>query len=159
MRNPTAIQLNDYKVPPFLISETELRVELSEDETTVTTQLKIRRNPESDERDIPLVLDGTNMQLQSVMIDDRELTSNEYGVTDEDLTLYDVPGYFTLETVVSIKPQDNTALEGLYKSGDMFCTQCEAEGFRNITYYHTFRNKHCTHGTIKQNFFSFYQLK
>jgi aminopeptidase N len=132
---PTAINLKDYKVPPFLISKTELRVELGEGETTVTTQLKINRNPESDEHDVPLVLDGANMQLQSVTLDERELTSNEYGVSDEDLTLFDVPEYFTLETIVSIKPQDNTSLEGLYKSGDMFCTQCEAEGFRNITYY------------------------
>jgi aminopeptidase N len=132
---PKAIHLKDYKVPPFLIGETELRVELGEDVTRIVARLKIQRNPESREGDIPLVLDGANMLLESVAIDGRELTSNEYGVTDEDLTLYDVPGEFAVETVVSIKPQDNTALEGLYKSGDMFCTQCEAEGFRNITYY------------------------
>jgi aminopeptidase N len=132
---PTAIHLKDYKVPPFLISETELRVELGEGVTSVTSRLMIRRNPDSDEQEAALVLDGTNMELQSVAIDDRELTSNEYGLTEEDLTLYDVPREFVLETNVKIKPQDNTSLEGLYKSGDMFCTQCEAEGFRNITYY------------------------
>ncbi|MDK1025517.1 MAG: aminopeptidase N [Gammaproteobacteria bacterium] len=132
---PTAIQLKDYQVPPFLISETALRIELGEGVTHVTARLKMRRNPESEQQGTPLVLDGAGMELQSVAIDERQLNSNEYGVTDENLTLYDLPGEFLLETTVAIKPQHNTALEGLYKSGDMFCTQCEAEGFRNITYY------------------------
>jgi aminopeptidase N len=132
---PSAIYLKDYQVPGFLLKETHLKVELDESITRVTTTLKICRNPDAEKQGGPLVLDGTNMELQSISIDGRILTSNEYGVTDEDLTLYDVPAEFELETQVSIKPQENTALEGLYKSGDMFCTQCEAEGFRNITYY------------------------
>ncbi len=132
---PKAIYLKDYKVPPYLIDETHLHVDIHEDVTTVTTTLKVRRNPDSEV--VPnLVLDGSkDLVTNSVAIDGRELTSNEYGQEEESLAVFDVPETFELTTQVEIKPQDNTALEGLYKSGDMFCTQCEAEGFRNITWY------------------------
>ena len=134
---PKAIYLKDYKVPPFLIEETHLHVDIHEDITTVTTTLKVMRNPEAEMDDAKhLVLDGSkDLDTQSIAIDGRALTSNEYQVDDDELSIFEVPGAFELTTSVQIKPQDNTALEGLYKSGDMFCTQCEAEGFRNITWY------------------------
>ena len=133
---PQAISLKDYKVPPYLIEETKLHVDITEDVTTVTTQLKVRRNPDSTEEVSDLVLDGgAELVTRSIEIDDRELLSNEYGIDDEKLTLHGVPDSFELKTKVEIKPQDNTMLEGLYKSGDMFCTQCEAEGFRHITWF------------------------
>ena len=134
---PKAIYLKDYKVPPFLIEETYLHVDIQEDITTVTTTLKVTRNPEAEMDDAKhLVLDGSkDLNTQSISIDGRALTPNEYQVDEEALSIFEVPGAFELTTSVQIKPQHNTALEGLYKSGDMFCTQCEAEGFRNITWY------------------------
>jgi len=133
---PRAIRLDEYKVPPYLIEETKLHVDITEEVTRVTTLLKIRRNPQSSESQPDLVLDGgPGLDTKSIAIDDRELLSNEYGIDDDALTIHGVPESFELKTVVEIRPQDNTSLEGLYKSGDMFCTQCEAEGFRHITWY------------------------
>ncbi|MBO6557036.1 MAG: aminopeptidase N [Pseudomonadales bacterium] len=134
---PKAIYLKDYKVPPFLIEETNLHVDIHDDVTTVTTTLKVVKNSEAASEDqVHLVLDGSkNLATQSVAIDGRALTDNEYRVDDDELSVFEVPEQFELTTTIQIKPQDNTALEGLYKSGDMYCTQCEAEGFRNITWY------------------------
>ena len=132
---PQSINLKDYKVPPYLIEETKLHVDIHEDVTRVTTTLKVKRNPDSTEDKDDLVFDGSvDLVTRSIAIDGRELLSNEYGIDDGKLTLHGVPEFFELKTRVEIKPQDNTALEGLYKSGDMFCTQCEAEGFRHITW-------------------------
>ena len=132
---PQAIHLKDYKVPPFLIETTDLHVELNEDETFVTATLRFTRNPDA-ENEKDLMLDGgKDLDTRLVEIDGRELLSNEYAIDDQSLTLFGVPDSFELKTKVAIKPQENTALEGLYRSGDMFCTQCEAEGFRNITWY------------------------
>ncbi|MEX0942455.1 MAG: aminopeptidase N [Pseudomonadales bacterium] len=133
---PKAIQLKDYQVPPYLIERTDLHVEINDDETLVTSTLTLRRNPQADSPAQDLVLNGgKDLETRVVAIDGRELLSNEYQIEDESLTLFGVPAMFELKTRVAIKPQENTALEGLYKSGDMFCTQCEAEGFRNITWY------------------------
>ena len=134
---PKAIYLKDYKVPPFLIEETHLHVDIHEDVTTVTTTLKVVRNPEAEpEEAVNLVLDGSkDLDTQSIAVDGRVLTSNEYQIEAAELSIFEAPDAFELTTSVQIKPQDNTALEGLYQSGDMFCTQCEAEGFRNITWY------------------------
>lgn len=131
-----AIFLKDYKVPDFLIDSVELKVELGEEVTYVTSQLSVRCNPEATARAKDLLLDGgVDLELQEIKLDGRDLGSNEYGREGETLTLFDVPDSFTLDTRLAIKPQENTRLEGLYKSGDMFCTQCEAQGFRNITFY------------------------
>ena len=134
---PQAIYLKDYKVPPYLIEETNLHVDIHEQETTVTASLKVNRNPEAVSEDVKnLILDGsTDLETVSIVIDGRELSSNEFQIDEDKLVIFDVPQTFELTTTVKIKPQDNTALEGLYQSGDMFCTQCEAEGFRNITWY------------------------
>ena len=134
---PKAIHLKDYKVPPYLIDETLLHVDIHENVTTVTSTLKVRRNPDAAEEDAcNLILDGSkDLDTQRVAIDGRDLTSNEYQINEDTLTIFDTPDTFELTSIVEIKPQENTALEGLYKSGDMFCTQCEAEGFRNITWY------------------------
>ena len=134
---PQSVYLNDYKAPPFFIEETNLHLDIHEDVTRVTARLKVARNPEALAEDaVDLVLDGgKNIVTQDVVMDGRTLTDNEYHVDEETLTIFDAPDSFELTTRVDIRPQDNTALEGLYKSGDMFCTQCEAEGFRNITWY------------------------
>ncbi len=130
------VRLSEYEVPAYLIEETRLHVDLGEDKTTVTATLKVRRNPESVNNQSDLVLDGgPGLETQSISVDGRELLSNEFSIDADELKIHSVPESFELKTTVCIRPQDNTSLEGLYKSGDMFCTQCEAEGFRHITWY------------------------
>ena len=132
---PRAIQLKDYQVPEYLIDTTDLIVDLFEDLALVTSQLTMRRNPESKLKNAPLALHGQDMEIISIAIDDKLLSTSDYTVAVESLTIDLVPESFTLHCVTRIKPQENTSLEGLYKSKKMFCTQCESEGFRKITYY------------------------
>ena len=133
---PQVIYLKDYKVPPWLVDETHLHVDINEDVTIVTSTLKLRRNPASTEKTKDLVLNGSHdLATESIALDGSDLSSNEYQIEDESLRILAAPDNCELKTRVAIKPQDNTALEGLYKSGDIFCTQCEAESFRNITWY------------------------
>ncbi|MBM1195074.1 aminopeptidase N [Pseudomonas weihenstephanensis] len=132
---PKMIYLKDYQAPEYLIDETHLTFELFEDHTLVHAQLVMRRNPERGAGLPPLALDGQQLELLSVKLNDLELTAQDYQLTDSHLTLNPQTEQFVLDTSVKIHPESNTALEGLYKSGGMFCTQCEAEGFRKITYY------------------------
>ncbi|MBO3276550.1 aminopeptidase N [Pseudomonas schmalbachii] len=132
---PKVIYLKDYQAPEYLIDETNLTFELYEDHTLVHAQLVMRRNPERGEGLPPLVLDGQQLELQWVALDDRVLDEGEYQLDENHLTLQPTAKNFTVDSTVRIHPETNTALEGLYKSGKMFCTQCEAEGFRKITYY------------------------
>ncbi|MHA6193840.1 aminopeptidase N [Pseudomonas wadenswilerensis] len=132
---PQVIYLKDYQAPEYLIDETHLTFELFEDHTLVHAQLVMRRNPARGAGLPPLVLDGQQLELLSVALDDQALAAGEYQVGDSHLTLQPTAEQFTVDTSVRIHPESNTALEGLYKSSGMFCTQCEAEGFRKITYY------------------------
>ncbi len=133
---PQTIRLDEYEVPPFLIEETVLHVDIQTDVTIVTTSLKVIRNPDASGTGADLLLNGgPGLVTRSISIDDRQLLSNEYSISDDELIVHGVADSFELKTVVEIKPQDNTALEGLYQSGDMYCTQCEAQGFRHITWY------------------------
>ena len=132
---PQVIYLKDYQAPEYLIDETHLTFELFEDHSLVHAQLVMRRNPERGAGLPPLVLDGQQLQLLRAALDDKELAAGEYTLDDSTLTVQPTAEHFTLDTSVKIHPESNTALEGLYKSGKMFCTQCEAEGFRKITYY------------------------
>jgi len=132
---PRVIYLKDYQAPEYLIDETHLTFELFEDHTLVHAQLVMRRNPARGAGLPPLVLDGQQLELQSVQLDDQTLAAGEYQLEADSLTVQPRTERFTLDTSVKIHPESNTALEGLYKSGKMFCTQCEAEGFRKITYY------------------------
>lgn len=132
---PQMIHLKDYQAPDYLIDETHLTFELFEDHTLVHAQLVMRRNPARGEGFPVLALDGQQLELLSVKLDDVDLTSADYELTDSHLTLHPSAEQFVVDTSVKIHPESNTALEGLYKSGSMFCTQCEAEGFRKITYY------------------------
>ncbi|MEL7558589.1 aminopeptidase N [Stutzerimonas chloritidismutans] len=132
---PKVIHLKDYQVPDYLIDETHLTFELFEDRTVVHAQLVMRRNPEAGAGLPPLRLDGQDLELLSLSINDRQLGLGDYEIGEESLTLQPDAANFTLDSTVVIHPESNTALEGLYKSGSMFCTQCEAEGFRKITYY------------------------
>jgi len=133
---PRVIRLQDYRPPGYLVDRTELTFELADGGTTVTSTLHLRRNPDADgARTRTLRLDGQALELLEVSMDDEPLAGNEYSVDDESLTLHRPKEAFTLTTVTRIHPEENTSLEGLYKSGGMYCTQCEAEGFRRMTYY------------------------
>ena len=124
---PRAIHLKDYAPPPFRVETVDLDVDIREDHALVRAKLAIRRN-----RPGPLVLDGDELELVSVALDGKPV---RHEVTAEKLTIPDVPDAFTLETVSRIVPQKNTKLEGLYATKHGFVTQCEAEGFRRITWF------------------------
>ncbi|WP_313089440.1 aminopeptidase N [Pseudomonas sp.] len=133
---PKVIHLKDYQVPDYLIDETHLTFELYEDRTQVHAQLVMRRNPERPAGKLPpLELHGQQLELLSIALNDRELGLGDYQISEDCLMLQPDSDAFVIDTSVVIHPETNTALEGLYKSGSMFCTQCEAEGFRKITYY------------------------
>ncbi|WP_260291310.1 aminopeptidase N [Sedimenticola hydrogenitrophicus] len=132
---PNTIYLKDYRPPEFLIDQVNLRFELGEEETRVRSRLELRRNPAAEGRPAELRLHGEQLELLALALDGRPLDSTEYEQDNEGLSVAGVPDRFVLESEVRILPQRNTALEGLYKSGGMFCTQCEAEGFRKITWF------------------------
>ena len=121
---PQPIRLKDYRPPEFLIDQVRLHFDLGEEETRVRSSLSMRRNPVVSGQNQGLYLHGEGLQLVSLTIDGRSLTASDYSLEAEGLTLHEVPDCFTLQSEVAIRPQENTALEGLYKSSGMFCTQC-----------------------------------
>ncbi len=133
---PKNIYLTDYQPPHFMIDQTHLRFDLFEDYTQVDSRLVMRRN-RSEHQDFhgPLVLVGQQLELLAVKVDGVLLSESEFSVEGDTLSILELPEVFELEISTRIEPQNNTALEGLYKSSGMFCTQCEAEGFRRITYF------------------------
>lgn len=131
---PRATLLQEYQPPAYFIERTELAFDLYEDYTTVLANLHCLRNADST-ADNSLFLHGEELELQSLAIDGRPLAEDEYQISDKGLLIHRVPEQFELSIGTRILPQDNASLEGLYKSNKMFCTQCEAEGFRKITYY------------------------
>jgi aminopeptidase N len=130
MREPTprTIHLKDYTPPAFLVPHVELDVDIREDHAIVKAKLQVKRNAGSG----PLVLDGDELALVSVALDGKSVA---HTVSADKLTIEGVPDAFTLETVTRIVPQKNTKLEGLYATQHGFVTQCEAEGFRRITWF------------------------
>ncbi|MBP9034036.1 MAG: aminopeptidase N [Pseudomonadales bacterium] len=132
---PRAILLSEYRVPAFLVSHVDLHVTLGEDTTRVRSRLTIARNPACAEQAAPLRLNGQALALVSLALDGTPLAAQDYGYDGEELCIATVPDRFVLESEVELRPQDNTALEGLYRSRSMFCTQCEPEGFRRITFF------------------------
>ncbi len=129
---PQPVRLADYRPFPFDIETTRLVFDLHPSQTKVTAELTIRRIGDKAE---PLVLNGERLKLLSAAIDGQALSANQYAIDPEHLTIPDVPDAFVLTTEVGIDPSSNKALMGLYMSGGRFCTQCEAEGFRTITYF------------------------
>jgi len=128
---PRAIHLADYKAPEFRIRTVHLDFALSPEATRVTSRLEIARQTGSG----PLVLAGESQKLLSITLDGRALSVSDYLLDDKNLTIPNVPAKLTLEITSEINPAANTALEGLFLSNGMFCTQCEPEGFRRITYF------------------------
>ena len=127
--SPQAMKLADYRQPDFLIPELYLEFELHETQTLVTAVSKVSRQGEHNQ---PLVLDGEKLELVQIQIDGHNVSAKD---DDKGISIDNVPNEFELRVVTRIDPKNNTSLEGLYKSGQAFCTQCEAEGFRKITYF------------------------
>jgi aminopeptidase N len=129
---PVTIYLKDYTPPPFLVERVHLDVDIRADDALVRATLAVRRNPASKAAAAPLELDGDELELVSLSVDGKDF---QHEVKSETLTLRGVPDAFTLETVTRIVPQKNTKLEGLYATKAGFVTQCEAQGFRRITWF------------------------
>ncbi len=129
------VHRKDYTAPDFSVDSIDLNFELGEDTTIVTSRMVVRAADDLSSGKRPLVLNGKNITLRALTLDGMPLDQGCYSATADLLTIQDVPATFTLEVTTELRPQDNTSLEGLYRSSGMFCTQCEAEGFRAITYY------------------------
>jgi len=132
---PTPVHLKDYRIPDFQVDDVDLVIDLRDDGATVSARLAMRRNPGAGRPDAPLVLDGVGLELRALALDGEPLGDNRYSTDAESLTVHEVPDAFVLDTVTGLAPHENTALTGLYTSGGNFVTQCEAEGFRRITYF------------------------
>lgn len=127
---PVSVKLEEYKPYPFEIERVALKFTLDPDTTHVESHLLVKRTGPGD-----MVLDGEMLELKQIEIDRQTVPESAYTLTDTALTLHDVPETFALKINVEISPIKNTALSGLYISGERFCTQCEAVGFRRITFY------------------------
>jgi len=136
INNSKVKYLKDYTQPDYLVDNIFLTFILDEDYTIVKSTQNYRKNSnllKSDNNN--LKLDGNNLELISISLNNKKLSKDEYSLTKDTLEILNTPDSFELKIENKIKPQENTSLSGLYKSGNMFCTQCEAEGFRNITYF------------------------
>lgn len=129
-QSPQTIYLKDYQAPAYAVESLDLHFDLHDSETVVTATQRLKQlRPEA------LVLNGEALQLLSIKIDGEPLAEDDYQVDDELLTIARLPASCTLEIQTRIDPAANTTLDGLYLSSGNFCTQCEAEGFRRMTYY------------------------
>ena len=134
---PRSILLQDYSPPDYLIDKIDLNITLDPARTRVVAKLKIRRNPKALNAGALLRLDGEHLELEKILADGRELKAGEdYTRDDTGLTLAAVRSEpFTLDITTIVNPQGNTALQGIYRSRGVYCSQCEAQGFRRITYF------------------------
>ena len=134
---PQTIYLKDYTPPEYLIEQIELTFELDEERTLVRSSLSLRRNPDSHADGVSLALMGEELELISVALDGVPLAESDFDVGLETMTIHRVPQDkpFVVSIENRINPKANTALEGLYLSSSMLCTQCEAQGFRKITWF------------------------
>lgn len=134
---PKVHYLKDYQPPTYLVDKVHLRFDLRDDVTVVTNEMSVRRNPKlpPEEANPPFILDGEELDLLSVELNGVKLESSQYKAKRSLLTIHEVTEQFTLTIVTEIYPQENKKLEGLYKSRQLFCTQCESHGFRHITFY------------------------
>ena len=137
IKTPQTIRLRDYRPAPYSIESADLDISLDPVMTSVRARLALKPNPGSVEINAALVLDGERIALQSIAIDGVTLAPSQWSVSDRSLTVMDVPQTaFVLDLVTVCNPKSNTELSGLYISSGVFCTQCEAEGFRRITYFY-----------------------
>ena len=129
---PAPVRLADYRPYPFRLTETAPAFDIRDGETIVECSMAVERKAPGD---APLELHGVDVELLGLAVDGRPLAGNEYALDGETLRVFYVPAACRVEVRTRIEPEANTALEGLYKSGAMYCTQCEPEGFRKMTYY------------------------
>jgi aminopeptidase N len=129
---PAAIHLTDYAPPQWRIEQVDLCFLLDPADTRVRSRLQLRRTVS---QEAPLVLQGEELKLISLTVDGQPMASGNLHQDENSLTLHELPAQCTLEMETAISPEANTALSGLYVSGGNFCTQCEAEGFRRITWF------------------------
>ena len=129
---PVAVRRADYAPLPWRVVRVALRFELDPRATRVTCRLALER---AADEPVALALDGVGIELESIRIDGADPDPGDWTLETERLVLHEPPARFELETVGVVDPEANTALEGLYRSGGTFCTQCEAEGFRKIAWY------------------------
>src|SRR5215217_1298334 len=132
---PPPVRLQDYRPPDWLVESVHLAVALDPKQTRVRATLQLKPNPAA-AIPAPLVLDGDGLSLVSLTLDGAPLSAEQYATTPDSLTIPQpprVPFRLDIETVVD--PSANSQLMGLYRSGGTYCTQCEAEGFRRITYF------------------------
>ena len=127
-------RLADYQPPAYLVDSVTLDVDIHAGVTTVTSELALRRNPDAVASDV-MAFNGEGLVLRSLTLDGKALKEGDYRYENGELTLSGLPEQATLVSVVDIEPEKNTALEGLYMSNGMYCTQCEAQGFRHITFF------------------------
>ena len=128
------IRLQDYRPPDWLIDTVELDVSLHATAATVRAKLKIRPNPAS--TPAPLILDGEDLTLRALSLDGKPMAADAFVATPDKLTIAQPPHQpFELAIETAVDPTNNTQLMGLYRAGTTYCTQCEAEGFRRITYF------------------------
>ena len=133
--NKKTIYLKDYLPPAWLIPETELRVTLAPEDTQVEAILHCKRNPQSKEPNAAIVLNGERLQLERLALNGRDLAAREYGYAEGLLSIPVQADECTIASTVRINPAANLELDGLYRSAGNYCTQCEAEGFRKITFF------------------------
>lgn len=131
---PRTIHLADYKPTPFIVTKIELHFELDAAQTSVKSKLSICRNDLYPDKSTELQLHGQDLILKGLILDGEVLRDQDYKVDDTQLSIFNIPDKFVLEVQTEISPIENTTLNGLYLSSGNFCTQCEAEGFRHITY-------------------------
>ena len=133
---PRPIHLKDYEPSAYLIDTVGLDVSLAPRRTRVKSKLAMRPNPAAAKGVHALQLDGESLELAAIRLDGRTLSAADYALTEDSLTIERPPQKpFTLEIETTCDPEANTSLSGLYLSRGIYCTQCEAEGFRRITYY------------------------
>jgi aminopeptidase N len=132
---PNRVFLKDYQPPHYWIDQVDLEFHLSPKNTRVIAKMKVRANPDHAKTNAPLILDGEELELLRVELNGRPMKAEDYTVSPESLTIPMVPRQFELLIETQIHPETNTTLQGLYRSSGNYCTQCEAMGFRRITYY------------------------
>jgi aminopeptidase N len=133
---PRPVHLKDYRPPAYLIDRVNLDVSLEPARTRVRSKLAVRPNPETGGRREPLKLDGAQLELVDIALDGKPLGKKDFKLTDVSLTLAKTPSVpFTLEITTFVNPEANKALQGIYRSNNVYTSQCEAQGFRRITYF------------------------
>ncbi|MCF8075837.1 MAG: aminopeptidase N, partial [Desulfotignum sp.] len=133
MTTLASVLLKDYTPPDFLVDRVTLVFDIRPQETRVTSTLTFFKNPDKSKKSCVLKMDMGDFRILSVTLNGRDLPAQDYQADGKQFIVPDVPDRFTLETRTLLCPEKNTRLEGLYQSSGIYCTQCEAEGFRNIT--------------------------